>query len=1344
MMDPAHPLPPLPEDERVDTVEDTNYDSDMDSVADGEEESAEANNEETQSADNDTLQLAAWFIKKAPGKAGRGAWGVFGKDQRRFCELYRDKIKYFSEMKDNRGVPETERGQIDITSSSDPRALEKRLVIANPDRFWDLTAEADNVASQWLEKIKANIGEQSNLEEEVNMYPGRGEWFMKKGKGIGALVGDKRRYLSLFYNKNAKSLRFNYFVQLAGRARVPIHKKGYIAINTSSKIECDDKRLMISNPGFLWQLTANSSETAERWSVSLHKAVNEIKDRAKKDPTDTRIPLLARAVEIVQNEKDTLPTLEDLREMLTVTENYPTELFTTWEIELAQLLDNTEFLSFAMKDPPIPGAWFMKQPEGMGKERRRWFEITAFDELTYFARLSEGESGQPVDQRGMLPIRFDSTISLVGCRLTVTSGGRTWVLTAENADLGKAWLAKLTELVEIKKKEPRHRRPESLRARVGEKKIVPDRGSWLSDDARMKVMMLVRDGKLSVEDAIAQTWDSRPENYGTSDSMGMTLAGSQKLMRAKSRNVTLTKESGKQWNLDIVPLTGTDLHAVVKTDELTAVTSSRVSHGDIILSLCGKSLEEALANKSPISDDVDSLTMELVDSKYIPGCYTFRLPRPSGLIVTEGPTKEKTLPTYTLEPGSNAANAGVSTEMALVKIGDKNTVWKTKDALSELLTTGLPGSPIKFTVRRLLSSDAKASSGERTDSERAAQTYINWMIQSPSQQQPEMEQIPTKSPPTSPKDPNQSYENWEIIPPPSTKTTNTTSGSNDNDKEDDDMIYANVVLNGKLRKNRDNGSHSKKPARRLTLDNLRKDMSTQDTSVSAVVLYNFIAKEPDEMELRVGETIIVANPDPELEWWEGVATQGGEVLSGLFPSAYVAPSPRMPKDEAISTSTEEASESQGVTEDEPENEAPEAGEEEDSSGDEDPLPDRPKKSSVETVASGAMAEEDSPRRARIVKELIETEEDYVGHLSTIVNGYIMRMRPMCGDLFEESAPDVFFSNIEQIEQRQKNFLALLKESVASKGPSGAASCFLEHPEVFSVYSVYCNNHDRGNRALDLVLSENEQVWQFFEASRMMLVDQLSVAALMIKPVQRVCQYPLMLQELLKATPEGHPDYQNVEKACDMMKEVALTINEDKRLKEQVKNIENKIDGWEGPDISVYSSRLFLEGVVTKVSGVKGAERYLFLFDNLIVITRPPIKGRHKFARSGKIFTHECELEDVPDNEFVHNGNGICNAFKLFNHGKNKWYVLYTRTLEEKKKWLEAFAKEREQVKKDSKAGFSLLALAASESSSAEDYVKGFQGRNKRTSFMSFRGRGGGGGRGGRSGRGRSGQSFRMN
>lgn len=60
---------------------------------------------------------------------------------------------------------------------------------------------------------------------------------------------------------------------------------------------------------------------------------------------------------------------------------------------------------------------------------------------------------------------------------------------------------------------------------------------------------------------------------------------------------------------------------------------------------------------------------------------------------------------------------------------------------------------------------------------------------------------------------------------------------------------------------------------------------------------------------------------------------------------------------------------------------------------------------------------------------------------------------------------------------------------------------------------------------------------------------LDMGSLLIKPVQRVMKYPLLLGELWQATPEDHPDNRPMKEALAEAKIINLNINEFKRRKD---------------------------------------------------------------------------------------------------------------------------------------------------------------------------------------------------
>lgn len=251
------------------------------------------------------------------------------------------------------------------------------------------------------------------------------------------------------------------------------------------------------------------------------------------------------------------------------------------------------------------------------------------------------------------------------------------------------------------------------------------------------------------------------------------------------------------------------------------------------------------------------------------------------------------------------------------------------------------------------------------------------------------------------------------------------------------------------------------------------------------------------MSLKADEVISLLTADEASGWWEGVTTVAGILRTGWFPAAYVS-------------RIEWSKENRGSVD----NQAPL-----------DKISEEPKVTSLyvdtdddEDVEAGAdMADPEGPESAeskeaakekklqRTIEEIVQTERDYVKKLFCMGKGYVTPMRPLVGELFDESAIGTLFCNLEQLLQGQTAFLERLEVAAETKDPGKVADAFSESLSTFRLYSPYCNNHPRAVEMLEQLVAEDDRIWSFFEGCRMMLDGELSVSALMIKPVQRICQ-----------------------------------------------------------------------------------------------------------------------------------------------------------------------------------------------------------------------------------------------
>jgi len=127
-----------------------------------------------------------------------------------------------------------------------------------------------------------------------------------------------------------------------------------------------------------------------------------------------------------------------------------------------------------------------------------------------------------------------------------------------------------------------------------------------------------------------------------------------------------------------------------------------------------------------------------------------------------------------------------------------------------------------------------------------------------------------------------------------------------------------------------------------------------------------------------------------------------------------------------------------------------------------------------------------------------------------------------------------------------------------------------------VYGDYLRNHDLANQRLAR-LQDIPQVSLWLNECHTYASDITSawdLDSLLVKPVQRVLKYPLLLGSLFEATPADHPDYSALEVAVRQMKEISGRINESKKRAELLDQAVNRPNKKKEFDVSSGFSRAF--------------------------------------------------------------------------------------------------------------------------------------------------------------------------
>ncbi|XP_044926415.1 pleckstrin homology domain-containing family G member 3 isoform X9 [Mustela putorius furo] len=290
---------------------------------------------------------------------------------------------------------------------------------------------------------------------------------------------------------------------------------------------------------------------------------------------------------------------------------------------------------------------------------------------------------------------------------------------------------------------------------------------------------------------------------------------------------------------------------------------------------------------------------------------------------------------------------------------------------------------------------------------------------------------------------------------------------------------------------------------------------------------------------------------------------------------------------------------------------------------------------------------------RVVREIVETERMYVQDLRSIVEDYLLKIIDTPGLLKPEQV-SALFGNIENIYALNSQLLRDLDS--CNSDPVAVASCFVERSQEFDIYTQYCNNYPNSVAALTECMRDKQQA-KFFRERQELLQHSLPLGSYLLKPVQRILKYHLLLQEIAKHFDEEEDGFEVVEDAIDTMTCVAWYINDMKRRHEhavRLQEIQSLLINWKGPDLTIYGE-LVLEGTF-RVHRVRN-ERTFFLFDKALLITKK--RGDH-FVYKGHIPCSSLMLiESTRDS--------LCFTVTHYKHSKQQ-YNIQAKTAEEKRSW----------------------------------------------------------------------------
>ncbi|SSD60032.1 related to Cell division control protein 24 [Saccharomycodes ludwigii] len=256
----------------------------------------------------------------------------------------------------------------------------------------------------------------------------------------------------------------------------------------------------------------------------------------------------------------------------------------------------------------------------------------------------------------------------------------------------------------------------------------------------------------------------------------------------------------------------------------------------------------------------------------------------------------------------------------------------------------------------------------------------------------------------------------------------------------------------------------------------------------------------------------------------------------------------------------------------------------------------PSSSAITYTASIANSNTD---HGKIVREFLETERKYVYDLEILYN---FSKQLVDYNIINTEELYMLFPNLHEVIEFQRRFLISLEVNAQVENEmQRIGSIFVHSQNFFKLYEPWSIGQTAAIDYIASLPSFNAN------ASHLIIKNKLELQSFLLKPVQRLCKYPLLLKQLLQTTPIESPNYKEMELAVDISKSVAKNINENQRRTENhevVKELYGRVNNWKGYHISKFGELLFYDKVKISSGGdISDSDREfeVFLFEKIIVL-----------------------------------------------------------------------------------------------------------------------------------------------
>lgn len=333
----------------------------------------------------------------------------------------------------------------------------------------------------------------------------------------------------------------------------------------------------------------------------------------------------------------------------------------------------------------------------------------------------------------------------------------------------------------------------------------------------------------------------------------------------------------------------------------------------------------------------------------------------------------------------------------------------------------------------------------------------------------------------------------------------------------------------------------------------------------------------------------------------------------------------------------------------------------------------------EVGSNARLEEEEEGRRKRyptdkayfIAKEILTTERTYLKDLEVITVWF--RSAVIKENAMPEGLMTLLFSNIDPIYEFHRGFLKELDQRLALwEGRSNAhvkgdyqriGDVMLKNMCALKEFTSYLQKHNEVLTELEKAskrLKKLETVYKEFELQK---VCYLPLNTFLLKPIQRLMHYKLILERLCKHYSPAHRDYDDCKEALKEVAEIATQLQSSLiRLENFQKLTELQRDLIGIENLTAPGREFIREGCLYKLTKKGLQQRMFFLFSDMLLYTSKGVTATNQFKVHGQLPLHGMIVEES-ENEW-----SVPHCFTIYS--AQRTIVVAASSKVEMGKWIE--------------------------------------------------------------------------